>query len=58
MEQVHRRLQQNAPQWAALRPSWFMQNFSEGQHLASIRDEDAIFPPRNMDSSLSSVPMK
>ena len=40
---VHLWLQQNAPEWAVLRPSWFMQNFSEGQHLAPIRDEDRIY---------------
>jgi uncharacterized protein YbjT (DUF2867 family) len=28
---------------AVLRPSWFMQNFSEGHHLASIRDNGAIY---------------
>ena len=43
MGQVHFWLQQNASQWTVLRPSWFMQNFSEGQHLASIRDENAIY---------------
>jgi ergot alkaloid biosynthesis protein len=43
MGQVHRWLQENAPEWAVLRPSWFMQNFSEGQHLATIRDEDSIY---------------
>jgi len=41
--QTHRWLLQNAADWAVLRPSWFMQNFSEGQHLATIRDEGAIF---------------
>lgn len=41
--QVHQWLQQNASEWAVLRPSWFMQNFSEGQHLATIRDEGAIY---------------
>ena len=43
MGQVHRWLQQNAPQWTVLRPSWFMQNFSEGQHLATIREENRIY---------------
>jgi uncharacterized protein YbjT (DUF2867 family) len=41
--QVHQWLQQSAAQWAVLRPSCFMQNFSEGQHLATIRDEGAIY---------------
>ncbi len=40
---VHRWLQDNAPQWAVLRPSWFMQNFSEGQHLSTIREDDAVY---------------
>ena len=43
MGQVHQWLQHNAPQWTVLRPSWFMQNFSEGQHLATIRQENAIY---------------
>lgn len=43
MGQVHLWLQENARQWTVLRPSWFMQNFSEGQHLATIRDENAIY---------------
>ncbi|MFY0576538.1 NAD(P)H-binding protein [Cystobacter fuscus] len=29
---VHRLLRETAPEWTVLRPSWFMQNFSEGQH--------------------------
>ncbi|PVH69616.1 NAD(P)-binding protein [Cadophora sp. DSE1049] len=28
--------------YAILRPTWFMENFSEGNHLASIRDQDQI----------------
>jgi len=40
--QTHRWLHDNAADWAVLRPSWFMQNFSEGQHLATIRDEGVI----------------
>lgn len=43
MGAVHGWLRENAPEWAVLRPSWFMQNFSEGQHLAPIRDESAVF---------------
>ena len=43
MGTVHLWLQENATEWAVLRPSWFMQNFSEGQHLATIRDEDSIY---------------
>ncbi|KLJ05893.1 hypothetical protein EMPG_10675 [Blastomyces silverae] len=30
-------------EWAALRPSWFMENFSEGQHLLSIKEESKIY---------------
>ncbi|MDG9669506.1 ergot alkaloid biosynthesis protein [Hahella sp. CR1] len=40
---VHQYLAENAPEWAVLRPSWFMQNFSEQQHLLTIRDEGAIY---------------
>jgi ergot alkaloid biosynthesis protein len=41
--QTHRWLHENTEDWAVIRPSWFMQNFSEGQHLATIRDEGVIF---------------
>jgi ergot alkaloid biosynthesis protein len=34
--QVHLWLKENAPEWAVMRPSWFMQNFSEGQHRSTI----------------------
>jgi len=43
MGTVHLWLQENVAEWAVLRPSWFMQNFSEGQHLTTIRDEDSIY---------------
>ncbi|RYX85695.1 ergot alkaloid biosynthesis protein [bacterium] len=43
MGEVHAFLKRHAPQWVALRPTWFMQNFSEGQHLPTIRDESAIY---------------
>ena len=43
MGAVHAWLRANAPEWAVLRPSWFMQNFSEGQHRAPIREEAAIY---------------
>lgn len=42
MGQVHAFLRAEAPEWTVLRPSWFMQNFSEQQHLPSIRDEGMI----------------
>ncbi|WLQ16350.1 ergot alkaloid biosynthesis protein [Hahella aquimaris] len=40
---VHQYLAENAPEWTVLRPSWFMQNFSEQQHLLTIMDEGAIY---------------
>ena len=43
MGQVHKWLEENAEGWAVLRPSWFMQNFSEGPHLDSIRNEGRIY---------------
>jgi ergot alkaloid biosynthesis protein len=43
MGSVHRFLRERAPEWAALRPTWFMQNFSEQQHRATIRDEGVIY---------------
>ena len=43
MGAVHAWLRDHAPQWVALRPTWFMQNFSEGQLRAPIRDEGAIY---------------
>ncbi len=41
--QVHQWLQDNAADWTVLCPSAFMQNFSEGPSVASIRDEDTIY---------------
>ncbi len=43
MGQVHVYLRERAPRWIVLRPSWFMQNFSDGQHLPTIRGEGAIY---------------
>lgn len=43
MGMVHAWLRDHAPEWVVLRPAWFMQNFSEQQHLASIRDEGMIY---------------
>lgn len=43
MGAVHAWLRSNAPAWVVLRPTWFMQNFSELHHRDSIRDESAIF---------------
>lgn len=41
--QVHAWLADHAPAWAVLRPSWFMQNFSEGPHRATILAENAVY---------------
>lgn len=43
MGQVHGWLKSNSPSWVVLRPTWFMQNFSEQQHLPTIVDQAAIF---------------
>lgn len=40
---VHGWLARHAEQWAVLRPTWFMQNFSEAQHLPTIRRDGAIY---------------
>jgi uncharacterized protein YbjT (DUF2867 family) len=40
---VHQWLKDHATDWAVLRPSAFMQNFSEGLFCASIVDEDTIY---------------
>ncbi len=40
---VHKMIRERVPEWAVLRPSWFMQNFVENHyHAASIRDEGVI----------------
>lgn len=41
--QVHQWLKDNSDDWAVLAPSAFMQNFSQGPYLASIREEDRIY---------------
>lgn len=43
MGAVHGWLRSNATGWTVLRPTWFMQNFSEHQHLHTIRDEASIY---------------
>ncbi|WFE88919.1 ergot alkaloid biosynthesis protein [Roseibium porphyridii] len=43
MGQVHDYLQKAAPEWCVLRPTWFMQNFSEQQHLKTIRGTNEIY---------------
>lgn len=41
--QVHQWLKDHSGDWAVLGPSAFMQNFTEGSHLATIREEDTIY---------------
>lgn len=40
---VHGWLRRNTSEWTVLRPTWFMQNFSESHHLPTIRHEGAIY---------------
>jgi len=40
----------------SFRPSWFMENFSEGPHCTTIRDERAIYTATGTGASLSSAP--
>lgn len=40
---LHRQLRQSAPEWAVLRPSWFMQNFSEPPFADILRDEGRLY---------------
>lgn len=39
---VHRALRQLVPEWAVLRPSYFMQNFTEGHHGAQINSDGTM----------------
>ncbi len=40
---VHKAIREQAPEWAVLRPSWFMQNFVEDHYYAiSIQDTGSI----------------
>jgi uncharacterized protein YbjT (DUF2867 family) len=41
--QVHQWLKDNSEDWVVLSPSAFMQNFSEGPYLATIREEGAFY---------------
>jgi len=43
MGAVHAYLEDVAPEWAVLRPTWFMQNFSEQQHLHTINDDCCFY---------------
>ena len=43
MGAVHAYLHHHSPGWTVLRPSWFTQNFSEHQHVETIRREGRIY---------------
>lgn len=43
MGQVHQWLEHSDAEWAVLRPSWFMENFTEGPHAETIRSERKIY---------------
>lgn len=43
MGTVHAYLEEHTLSWIVLRPTWFMQNFSEQHHAQSIRDENTIY---------------
>jgi len=43
MGQIHAHLRRVAPEYAVLRPSWFMPNFVSAPHVTTIRNEDAIY---------------
>lgn len=43
MGAMHAYLQDTVQEWCVLRPTWFMQNFSEQQHLLTIKNEGAIY---------------
>ena len=43
MGAVHDYLADHAPRWTVLRPSWFMQNFTEQQHSRTIVAENTIY---------------
>jgi len=43
MGAVHAYLEDVAPEWSVLRPTWFMQNFSEQQHLHTICEESCFY---------------
>ncbi|KAI1138191.1 putative ergot alkaloid A [Hypoxylon sp. FL0543] len=44
---THKRLRElgdeGKVEWAVLRPTWFMQNFSEGYHVQTIKEENKIY---------------
>ncbi|MGQ3481388.1 NmrA family NAD(P)-binding protein [Paenibacillus sp. TY11] len=40
---VHQALSRLAPEWAVLQPSYFMENFTEGQHVSTIKNTGTIY---------------
>ncbi|MEK3947418.1 NAD(P)H-binding protein [Paenibacillus sp. FSL H7-0703] len=40
---VHQALRRLAPEWAVLQPSYFMENFTEGQHVSTIKNTSTIY---------------
>lgn len=43
MGQIHSYLQDEVPEWTVLRPTWFMQNFSEQHHRETIQNQNAVY---------------
>ena len=43
MGAIHQWLADHTPEWAVLRPSWFMQNIFEPRHATSIAENHAIY---------------
>lgn len=43
MGQIHKYLKGNVPEWTVLRPTWFLQNFSNQQHQITIQQKNAIY---------------
>lgn len=43
MGAIHAYLADHSTAWTVLRPSWFMQNFSEGPHAATVREERTLY---------------
>jgi len=42
MGKVSKHISSLGVEWAILRPTWFMENFSGEEHMLSVRDEDRI----------------
>lgn len=54
MGAIHGWLRVHVPSWVVLRPTWFMQNFSEQQHLPTILADGAIYSA-TMDGRVSFI---